>query len=229
MTEEDTLSSTKGHRDRLRQRFLEAGSAGLADYELLELLLFNALPRIDTKPLAKALLVRFGSFAAVIAATPDELYSVKGIGVSAVSAIKLIQAGALCLTKEHILNKPILSNWAALIDYCRIAMSYETIEQTRILLLDTKNRLLADEVMHYGTLDHTSIYPREVAKKALFRHASAFIMVHNHPSGDPTPSKEDIEMTRHIKLALDPISITLHDHLIIAGESYVSFKSLGLL
>lgn len=220
---------TKGHRARLRQRFLEAGLEGLAEHELLELILFNALPRIDTKPLAKKLLQRFGSFAAVVSATPDELASVSGIGITAISALKLIQAGALSLAKSHVMHKPILSSWTALIDYCHIAMSYEKIEQTRILLLDHKNRLLADEIMHHGTLDHTAIYPREVAKRALYRHATALILVHNHPSGDPTPSKEDIIMTRKLKDALDPIGIILHDHLVIAGESYVSFKSLGLL
>ena len=218
-----------GHRSRLKSRFLKGGEKALADYELLELLLFLAVPRRDVKPLAKALLAKFGSFAEVISAEPARLKEVEGIGDSAVIALKLVQEGALKLTREQVLDKPVIGSWQALLDYCKAAMAYSKKEQFRILYLNRKNVLIADEMQQEGTVDHTPVYPREVIKRALELGASAVILVHNHPSGDPTPSRDDIEMTKEIKEAGKKLGVSIHDHVIVAKGSYSSFKSLGLL
>jgi len=216
-----------GHRERLRARFLTAPDA-LPDYELLELLLF-AIPRIDTKPVAKALLRRFGSLAEVIAADPAKLREVDGVKDAAVAALKAVQAAAQRLLRARLAETPMIGSWNALIDYCTAAMAYGAVEQFRVLYLDRKNRLIADEPQQRGTVDHTPVYPREVVKRALELNASALIMVHNHPSGDPRPSAADIEMTRKVKDAAAAVGLTLHDHLIVSRGGHVSFKTAGLL
>ena len=218
-----------GHRQRLRERFLKAGGEALPDYEMLELLLFMARPRGDMKPLAKALLKRFGSYAAVISADPAALAEVKGVGDSAIAALKTVQAAALRLAREEVLNQPILSTWQKLMDYCRASMAFADSEQFRILYLNRKNVLIADEVQGKGTIDHTPVYPREVIKRALDLGAAALIMVHNHPSGDPTPSRGDIEMTREVREAGEKLGIQLHDHVIVGRRGHNSFKAMGLL
>jgi DNA repair protein RadC len=218
-----------GHRERLRERFLSAGGNALPDYELLELVLFAALPRRDVKPLAKALLARFGSFAETIAAPPERLQEVDGIGESVVIQLKIVEAAALRLSKTKVLGRPALSSWQALLDYCSAAMARNPQEQFRVLFLDRKNALIADEVQGYGTVDHTPVYPREIVKRALELSASAIILVHNHPSGDPTPSRADIEMTREIVAAAKSLRIAVHDHLVIGRGGHASFKALGLM
>ena len=195
-----------GHRERLRARFLKGGADAMPDYELLELTLFAALPRRDTKPLAKALLARFGSFAEVIAAPRARL-----------------------MAKTQVIGRPALSSWSALLDYCTAAMARSANEEFRVLFLDRKNVLIADEVQNRGTVDHTPVYPREIVKRALELSASAIILVHNHPSGDPTPSKADIAMTREIVAAAKALGLAVHDHLVIGRGGHASFKSLGLL
>ncbi len=218
-----------GHRQRLRERFAKAGAQGIADYELLELVLFRAIPRRDVKPLAKNLIERFGSFGAVLAAAPARLLEIKGVSDAVVSEFKIVQAAALSLSQSQILNRPALSSWAALIDYCNASMAYNETEQFRILFLDRKNVLIADEIQQKGTIDHTPVYPREVIKRALELGASALILVHNHPSGDPTPSQADIDMTRLIIESAKPLGVSVHDHLVIGKGSHASFKSLGLI
>lgn len=218
-----------GHRQRLKDRFLKSGAGSLADYELLELVLCLAIPRRDVKPLAKALLERFGNFAEVINADADRLKEINGIGDNAVVALKLLRDGAVKLTQENIIDRPLLSSWTALIDYCRASMAYKKTEQFRILFLDKKNVLIADEIQQEGTVDHTPVYPREVIKRALELGASAILLVHNHPSGDPTPSRSDIEMTKEIAEAGKKLSVKLHDHIIMGKSGYVSFKTLNLL
>jgi len=218
-----------GHRQRLRERFAKAGAHGIADYELLELLLFRAIPRRDVKPLAKNLIKRFGSFGAVLAADPARLLEVTGVSDAVISEFKIVQAAALSLSRAQILNRPALSSWAALIDYCNASMAYNETEQFRILFLDRKNVLIADEIQQKGTIDHTPVYPREVIKRALELGASALILVHNHPSGDPTPSQADIDMTRLIIESAKPLGVSVHDHLVIGKGSHASFKSLGLI
>ena len=218
-----------GHRERLRQRLLERGADSLADHEILEFLLFGARPRGDTKPLAKTLLARFGNLAGVFAASQHELASVPGIGDTAIATLKIVPEAARRMALEEILKRPVLSNWSQVLNYCRMAMGRAKIEQFRLLFLDTKNRLIADEVQQRGTLNHTPVYPREVVKRALELDASAIIMVHNHPSGDPTPSRADIDITRQIQTAASAVSVTLHDHIVIGRSGHNSFKSLGLL
>ncbi|MDP7652724.1 MAG: DNA repair protein RadC [Rhodospirillales bacterium] len=218
-----------GHRKRLRERFLKVGPDGLADYELLELLLFGAQPRRDVKPLAKALMQRFGSFSEVISADPQAMTEVPGIGESAVIALKSAQAAAQRLIGGKVLGRPVLSNWQALLDYCQTSMAFAKIEQFRILYLNNRNVLIADEMQQQGTVDHTPVYPREVVKRALELGATALIMVHNHPSGDPTPSRADIEMTRHVQEAGEKLGLTLHDHIIVSNGGHASFKEMGLL
>lgn len=218
-----------GHRQRLKERFLKGGSDALQDYELLELLLFQAIPRRDVKPLAKELLDSFGSFGDVIDAPTDRLMKINGIGEGAIIALKMIKAGASKMAQEQIINRPVLSSWQALLDYCRITQGYAKHELFRILFLDRKNVLIADEVQQEGTVDHTPVYPREVIKRALELTASAIILVHNHPSGDPTPSRGDIEMTKEIIEAGKKLSITVHDHIIIGKKGHTSFKSMGLI
>ncbi|MDP6269867.1 MAG: DNA repair protein RadC [Alphaproteobacteria bacterium] len=218
-----------GHRDRLRKR-LASDAGGLADYELLELVLFLAKPRGDVKPLAKDLLAHFNKdFAEVMNADPARLEEVSGVGESTIAALKTVRAAALRLGQAQVLNRPALSSWQALLEYCRSSMAYSRTERFRILFLDRKNLLIADEEQQKGTVDHTPVYPREVVKRALELEASAIIMVHNHPSGDPTPSKADIAMTREVAAAGEKLGISLHDHVVIGKKGEASFKALGLL
>ncbi|RMF67724.1 MAG: JAB domain-containing protein [Alphaproteobacteria bacterium] len=231
-TVDETPSDTalrKGHRRRLRHRFLASRGTGLADYELIELLLFGAIPRRDVKPLAKRLIQTFGSFEEVLTAEPGRLAAVKGMGEAAVVALKAVEAAARRLAQARVINRPAISNWQALLDYCRIAMGHAPKEQFRVLFLDRRNVLIADEVQQEGTVDHTPVYPREVIKRALELHASAIILVHNHPSGDPTPSQADIEMTKEIAEAARRLGIRLHDHIVVSRSGHMSFKSLGLI
>lgn len=216
-----------GHRQRLKDRFANAGPEALPDYELLELVLFAAIPRRDTKPLAKALLDRFGSFAEVINAPPERLREVKGIGDAAITQLKLVRAGALRIMQGSIMQRPVLGSWNSVLDYCRAAMGFEAQEQFRILFLDKKNRLIADEVQQRGTIDHTPVYPREVVKRALELSATALILVHNHPSGDPTPSADDLRITAELAEAGRLLDIELLDHVVIGAEGWVSLRSLG--
>jgi DNA repair protein RadC len=219
-----------GHRDRLRARFRDGGADPLPDYELLELVLFRSIPRRDVKPLAKALLKRFGSFADVLAAPPHLLAEFDGIGESAVTDLKIVEAAAQRVAKGVIDRKrPVLSSWNAVIDYCRTAMGFAEKEHFRLLFLDKRNVLIADEVQQSGTVDHTPVYPREVVKRALELSASAIILVHNHPSGDPTPSSADIRMTRDIVEVAKPLGIAVHDHIIVARDGHVSLKGLRLI
>jgi DNA repair protein RadC len=219
----------EGHRARMRTRLLTAGPDALADHELLEMTLFLALPRRDTKPIARALLSRFGSFAAAISAPLVELQRVEGVGEAGAAALKMIQAAALRLARAEVIERPVLSNWDRLIDYLTAMLSRERAEQFRVLYLDTRNRLIADEAQARGTVNHTPVYPREVVKRALELHATALILVHNHPSGDPTPSRDDIEMTREVKGAAEVLAVTLHDHVIIGNGKWLSFRREGLL
>ena len=221
--------STSGHRARLRTRLLAAGGAALADHELIEMVLFLALPRRDTKPVARALIGRFGSFAAAISASPTQLIEVPGLGDAGVAALKTVQAAAQRLSKAEVLYRPILSNWDRLMEYLQSMLAHEKIEQFRILFLDNRNRLLADEKQAQGTVNHTPVYPREVVKRALELHATAIILVHNHPSGDPSPSTEDIAMTKEIKKAATALTIVLHDHIIVGNGQWLSFRKTGLL
>ena len=218
-----------GHRERLRQRFDEAGHDSLSDYEMLELLLFRAIPRADTKATAKALIGRFGTLQEVLGAPPRRLCEVPGIGPSAARELKIVAAAAQRMLRAEVRNRPVLSSWARLIDYCKAAMAFETREQFRILFLDKKNVLIADEVQQSGTVDHTPVYPREIVRRALELSASAVILVHNHPSGDPTPSPADIDMTRRIVDTAAPLGITVHDHLIIGRDGHASMKGLKLI
>lgn len=218
-----------GHRERLRERFLTAGPIAVGDYELLELLLFQARPRGDVKPLAKALLARFGSFAGVVNAEMKELMALPGMGEASAVALKVVQAAAHRLLKEEVMDRPVLSSWQQVVDYCRVTMGHSKIEAFRLLFLDRRNALIADEIQQTGTVDHTPLYPREVVKRALDLGASAIIMVHNHPSGDPKPSKADIAMTRAVAAAAAPLGLELHDHLVIGRFRHTSFKGAGLL
>ncbi len=219
----------KGHRTRLRARFKKAGVDGIQDYELLEMVLFRAIPRRDVKPLAKELIAKFGGFAQVIAAPAERLTEIKGVSDNVAQELKIVHAAAVKLSQERVLKRPVLSSWNDLIAYCRAAMADEKTELFRILFLDRKNILIADEVQQRGTVDHTPVYPREVVKRALELSASAIILVHNHPSGDPTPSRADIDMTNHIVEAAKALNISVHDHLIIGHKDHASFKSMGLL
>lgn len=218
-----------GHRQRLRARFLTGGSDALPDYELLELVLFRAIPRRDTKPIAKRLLARFGSFADVVNAPEKLLKEIDGVGDAVVSELKLINAAALRLGKSTLSNRPILSSWNDVISYLTAAQAFSKQEQFRVLFLDRKNRLIADEVQSEGSVDHTPVYIREVVKRALEHSASALLLVHNHPSGDPTPSRADVTMTKQIVEAARPLGITVHDHVIIGRDGHASFRALRLL
>ena len=218
-----------GHRDRLRERFAKGGPEALADYELLELYLFNSIRQGDVKPTAKALIEKFGSFAEAIAAPVERLVEVKGVGPKTALDLQIIKAAATKLGQESILGRPILSSWTALLDYCRSAMQFEGKEQFRVLFLDRKNRLIADEVLGQGTIDRAPVYPREIIKRALELDSTALILTHNHPSGDPTPSQSDIDMTKEIVQACKSIRVSVHDHLIIGRENIASFKTLGLM
>src|SRR5579862_6475363 len=227
MADED--SGNAGHRQRLRARFLKGGADAMPDYELLELTLFAAIPRRDVKPLAKALIARFGSFADVIAARRERLLEVEGVGDAVVNQLKIVEAAAQRLARTQVMGRPALSSWSALLDYCMAAMARSQTEEFRVLFLDRKNVLVADEVQSQGTVDHAPVYPREIVKRALALNASALILVHNHPSGDPQPSRADISMTREIVAAAAALKIAVHDHLVIGRTGHASFKSLGLL
>ncbi|MEJ0078680.1 MAG: DNA repair protein RadC [Alphaproteobacteria bacterium] len=218
-----------GHRDRLRARFREAGSDALADYEMLELILFRAIPQRDVKPLAKALLDKFGSFAEVISAPPERLKEVGGLGEAAVTEFKIVAAAAQRLAKGQVRKRPVLSSWSSVLDYCRTAQAFAEKEQFRILFLDKRNQLIADEVQQQGTIDHTPVYPREVVKRALELSATAIILVHNHPSGDPTPSSADIEMTKQVATIAKPLGVQLYDHIIVGKDGHASLKGLRLI
>jgi DNA repair protein RadC len=218
-----------GHRERLRSRFREAGPDAVTDYELLELLLFRAVPRRDVKPLAKTLIAKFGSFAEVISAPVARLGEVKGLGDAAITELKVVQAAANRLARGQVKQRPILSSWSTVLDYCRTTMAFADKEQFRILFLDKRNQLIVDEVQQVGTVDHTPVYPREVVKRALELSATAIILVHNHPSGDPTPSRADIQMTQSIVEVARPLGISVHDHIIVGKEGHASFKGLKLI
>ncbi len=218
-----------GHRERMRAKLLDRGPDALADYELLEMLLFFAQPKGDTKPLAKRLINHFGSFASVLAAPQDALLQTTGLGPHSVAALKLVQASAIRLARAEAVEAPVLSNWDRLIDYLTAAMARDKVEQFRILFLDTRNRLLADEKQASGTVNHTPVYPREVVKRALELHATALILVHNHPSGDPSPSDDDIDMTLEIRRAAQVLGIVLHDHIIIGNGKWCSLRREGYL
>ena len=221
--------SYTGHRERLRERFLKGGADPMPDYELLELLLFRAIPRRDVKPLAKDLLKQFGSFGGVIGAPIDRLAAHGGLGEAAITELKIVGAVALRLMQGEIKKRPVMATWTEVIGYCRAAMAFETREQFRILFLDKRNCIIADEVQQRGTVDHTPVYVREIVKRALELSSSAIILVHNHPSGDPTPSRADIDMTKTIVSAARPLGILVHDHLIIGKDGHTSFKSRGLI
>jgi DNA repair protein RadC len=218
-----------GHRQRLRERFREAGADALSDYELLEAVLFRALPRRDVKPLAKTLITTFGSFAEVIAAPATRLAEVKGMGDASITELKIVQAAASRLLRGEVKKRPALSSWSAVLDYCRGAQAFADKEQFRVLFLDKRNHLIADEVQQTGTIDHTPVYPREVVKRALELSATAVILVHNHPSGDPTPSRADVEMTQQIIAVATPLGVAVHDHLIVGKDGHASLKNLKLI
>lgn len=217
-----------GHRQRLRARYLEGGAAALQDYELLELVLFAVVPRRDVKPLAKSLLREFGGLWQVANAPAPRLIEA-GLAETAAVAVSAIGAVALRMTRQQLLNRPVLSSWQRLIDYCEAAMAGEAAEQFRLLFLDRKNRLIADEIQQRGTVDHAPVYPREVVKRALELDASAVILVHNHPSGDPTPSQADIAMTHEVAAAAHTVGVVVHDHVVIGRGQHFSFKTEGLL
>ncbi len=223
------VSPASGHRDRLRDRFAKSGPDALADYELLELLLFRFIPRRDTKPIAKDLLRRFGTLADVVNAPAHLLQEVDGIGPSVAQDLRIVTAVNQRASRSQIHSREILSSWSAVLDYCHAAMAHETREQFRILFLDRKNTLIADEVQQIGTVNHTPVYPREVIGRALALSASALVLVHNHPSGDPKPSREDIEMTKTLVGTAEALSIRIHDHLIIGRYGHFSFRAEDLL
>ena len=218
-----------GHRERLRDRFREAGTDALSDYELLELLLFRAQPRRDMKPIAKALLEKFGSFAEVISAPEKRLAEVDGIGEASITELKIVQAAASRLVRGQVKKRPVLSSWSAVLDYCRTAQAFADREQFRVLFLDKRNQLIVDELQQVGTVDHTPVYPREVVKRALELSATAMILVHNHPSGDPTPSRADIQMTQQIISVASLLGISVHDHIIVGKDGHASLKGLKLV
>ena len=218
-----------GHRERLRDRFREAGTNALSDYELLELLLFRAQPRRDMKPVAKALLAKFGSFAEVIAAPQQRLAEVDGIGEASITELKIVHAAASRMLRDEVKKQPVLSSWSAVLDYCRTAQAFADREQFRILFLDKRNQLIADEVQQTGTVDHTPVYPREVVKRALELSATAIVLVHNHPSGDATPSRADIDMTKQIVDVARSLGIEVHDHIIVGKHGHASLKGMKLI
>lgn len=218
-----------GHRDRLRDRALGGGLSALPDYEVLELLLFRAIPRGDVKPLAKQLIARFGSMAGVLGATVEELKTVPGVGAAVALDLKLVHEAALRASRDAVVRRPVISSWSALLAYVKTALAHEAREQFRVLFLDKKNQLIADEVMNRGTVDHAPVYPREIMRRALELSASAVILVHNHPSGDPSPSSADVDMTRQVVEAARALRISVHDHLVVGRHGVASFKALGLI
>jgi DNA repair protein RadC len=229
VTAPDVAEHYHGHRDRLRTKFRDNGDQALADYELLELVLFRLIPRRDTKPIAKALIARFGSLAGVFGAPLHLLQEVKGVGEAVAVDLKLISTIAHRTLRSEIKGRTVLASWSSVIDYCHQAMAFETTEQFRILFLDKRNQLISDEIQQRGTVDHTPVYPREVVKRALELSATAIILVHNHPSGDPTPSRADIDMTHTIINTAKPLGITVHDHIIIGKDGHASLKGLRLI
>lgn len=229
VTTEEEKPDNSGHRQRLRERFLAGGASAVADYELLEMVLYAALPRSDTKPLAKRLLTHFGSFAKMAHAAPAELARVQGMGEAAIAAIKVIHASAERLLKDEASQGPVIQSWTALLDYCRVSMGHRNIEEFRVLFLNHKHVLIAAEVQQTGTVNHAPVYPREVVKRALELGASAIILAHNHPGGDPTPSRDDIAITKQIAAAAASLGLEVHDHIVIAGTKHFSFRSNGLL
>jgi DNA repair protein RadC len=218
-----------GHRERLRERFRTAGADALSDYELLEAVLFRAQPRRDVKPLAKTLIATFGSFAETISAPVARLEQVKGLGAASITELKLVQAAASRLLRGEVKKRPVLSSWSAVLDYCRSAQAFADREQFRVLFLDKRNQLIADEVQQTGTVDHTPVYPREVVKRALELSATAIVLVHNHPSGDPTPSRADVQMTQEIIAVTSPFGIAVHDHIIVGTQGHASLKTMKLI
>jgi DNA repair protein RadC len=218
-----------GHRDRLRARFRKGGAGALADYELLELVLFRALPRRDVKPLAKTLIEKFGSFAEVVSAPPARLAEVEGAGDAVITELKIVEAAAHYFARGKVRARPALSSWNEVLEYCRATMAFAEKEHFRVLFLDKRNQLIADELQQTGTVDHTPIYPREVVKRALELSATAVVLVHNHPSGDPTPSRADIQMTKSIVDVARPLEIEVHDHIIVGKEGHASLKGLKLI
>lgn len=218
-----------GHRERLRDRAINGGIEALPDYELLEMHLFRSIPRGDVKPLAKALLARFGSLAGVLGASVAELQSVKGVGPSVALDLKLLHHTALRIGREQVVRRTVITSWSQLLAYVKLALAHEAREQFRVLFLDKKNQLIADEVQNHGTVDHAPVYPREVMRRALELSASAIILVHNHPSGDPTPSSADVDMTRQVVEAGRALRIAIHDHLVVGRDGVASFKALGLM
>tara|TARA_B100001123_G_scaffold253435_1_gene282791 strand:- start:1458 stop:2141 length:684 start_codon:yes stop_codon:yes gene_type:complete len=218
-----------GHRSRLRERFLQDNGENLPDYELLELILFGAKPRGDVKPLAKRLIKHFGGFDRVLRATPQQLREVDEVGEAAICCIKAAECAVQRLVRAEAMERPVIQSWTALLDYCRLKMGSLNVEEFRLLFLNHKNMLISDEIQQRGTVNHTPVYPREVVKRALDLGASAVIMAHNHPSGDPTPSKDDIDMTIKVRDALQSVNISLHDHLVVCANTHYSFKSYGLI
>ena len=235
MTEGDEVTGTRrphyhGHRQRVREKLIEHGAAAFQDYELLEIVLWAANPRGDTKPLAKRLIDHFGDFAHVITATPEQLREIDGVGDAAIAAIHIVEAAAIRLARARVMHREVvLSSWQALLDYCNATKRYKATEEFHVLFLNRKNVLIADEVQQKGTVDHTPVYPREIVKRALNLEASALIMVHNHPSGDPTPSRADIDMTKQVRDAAKAVGVVLHDHLVIGSDEPFSFRSNGLI
>ena len=228
-TPADSEADHKGHRERLRERFRKTGEQGLADYELLEFLLFSALPRRDTKPIAKAMLKRFGSFPAALTAPRERLKEIAGLSDISIDAIQAVHAAIVRFHRAGLDGRQVLDSWSKVTDYLQASMGLAPVEQFRILFLDKKNALIADEVQQTGTVDHTPVYPREVIRRALELSATALILVHNHPSGDPTPSRADIQMTKKIVDIAAPLGIEVHDHIIVGRRSNASFRSLHLL
>ena len=228
-TGEPTVLGSEGHRNRMRARLLIAGPDALADHEMLEMLLFLALPRRDTKPIARELLTRFGGFGQAVTASPAELRTIEGLGAAGIAALKLAQAAASRLLRGEIAAKPLLKSWDALADYLRAVLGRERTEQFRVLFLDTRARLIADEIMGRGTINHAPVYPREIARRALELHATTVILAHNHPSGSTEASRDDIAMTREVRRALQPLGVNMHDHLIVTGDACVSMRQQGLL
>ena len=218
-----------GHRQRLRERLLDAGAEGFPDYELLEFLLFSALPRQDTKPLAKALIARFGSFADAVSADREALLGVPGVGEAAVATLLAVREAARRLVRAELRERPVIASWEKLVDYCTATMAYAAVEEFRLLFLDRRNVLIADERQQRGTIDQAPVYVREVVKRALELGASAIIMVHNHPSGDPTPSRSDIEITKQVAQAAAPLGVRLHDHIVIGRSGHTSLRTMGML
>ena len=222
-------SYIRDHRQRLRERFQNGGADAMPDYELLELILFRAIPRQDVKPLARRFLDEFGDLAGLLGASDERLAGIPGVGPAVILELRIVEATAQRLSRARVLSRPVIAGWDALVDYCRTAMAHASVESFRVLYLDRKNALITDEEIARGTVDHVPVYPREVVRRALILDASALILVHNHPSGDPTPSEADIAMTRRVAEAADALSIGLHDHIIVGAAGETSFRTRGLL